>query len=288
MLNLITGQVSHCTHAKSIIEVTNPIKLQNLVHSSVCKIVHSHITPMEKSSITKSDFYNHSGTFESYYFQHFLAACHNCALKRLPISPIQQVHTFMEEVQSLMPHWIPCKPDNLVYATITEALSGEKADIESYLAKVKIDLCIGQPGYPSKITIAGDQQTYPLMKALQKQHPDHYSWLVVLHGDWHTLQLLAEMIRDMLWDGGLKQLSYECGYKKIPTQWQEIHLLILALHEALLQKAVLTYISMDEMEVYDSKKFWEWLESITCNTNKDDFGLAYSYILMLTLHITRQ
>ena len=40
--------------------------------------------------------------------------------------------------------------------------------------------------------------------------------MVVLHGDWHTLQLLAEVIRDNLWDGGFKQMCSECGYKKNP------------------------------------------------------------------------
>ena len=62
-----------------------------------------------------------------------------------------------------------------------------------------------------------------------------------LHGDWHTLQLLAEIIRDILWDGGLKQLAHECGQKKLPTQWQDVHMLLLALHEALMQKALLAY-----------------------------------------------
>ena len=102
----------------------------------------------------------YSGTYEIYYFQQFLAVCHTCALKRLSLPPIQQAHTFMEEVCSLMPHWTPCKQDNIVYVTITEAMSGDKADRESYLTKVKRDLCVGQPGYPSQITIAGDQQTY--------------------------------------------------------------------------------------------------------------------------------
>ena len=55
------------------------------------------------------------------------------------------------------------------------------------------------------------------------------------------LQLTAEILRDILWDSGLKQLSYECGHKKLPTQWQEIHMRLLALHETLLRKAVLSY-----------------------------------------------
>ena len=41
------------------------------------------------------------------------------------------------------------------------------------------------------------------------------------------LQLTAEILRDVLWDGGLKQLSHD--------------MLLLALHETLLRKAVLSY-----------------------------------------------
>ena len=103
-----------------------------------------------------------------------------------------------------MPHWTPNNKDNVVYATIEEASSSSLTDIESYLAKVKQDLKIGATGATVKVPIAGDQQTYALMKKLQKKNPDHYSWMVILHGDWHMLQLLGELIRDILWDGGVQ------------------------------------------------------------------------------------
>ena len=61
-----------------------------------------------------------------------------------------------------MPHWIPPTKDNIVYATIDEALSGSKIDIEAYLLKPKRDLNIGEEGYPNKLVIA-DQQTYALV-----------------------------------------------------------------------------------------------------------------------------
>ena len=114
-----------------------------------------------------------------------------------------------------MPHWTPPCKDNIVYATVDEALSGSMVDTEAYLIKLKRDLHIGEEGYPTQVTLAGDQQTYALMKDIQRKHPDHYSWMVVLHGDWHMLQLTSEVLRDILSDGGLKQLAYECGHKKI-------------------------------------------------------------------------
>ena len=46
--------------------------------------------------------------------------------------------------------------------------------------------------------------------------------------------------------------------KKMPTQWQEIHMLLVALHETLLQKALLTFSDSHEFETdADScDEFW--------------------------------
>ena len=118
-------------------------------------------------------------------------------MQRLSRAPTECSTTFLEAVQSLMPHWTPTQGDNVVYATIEEALSGSIGNIESYLCKIKRDLHIGQPGSLGRVVIACDQLTYALMKKLNRQYSDHYKLMIVLHGDWHTLQLLAEVIRDM-------------------------------------------------------------------------------------------
>lgn len=89
-----------------------------------------------------------------------------------------------------------------------EALSGNTADIKAYIIKRKKELHIGEDGYPIRLTLAGDQQTNALMKEIQQKYSNHYSWMVVSQGDRHLLQLTAEILRDILWDGGLKQLSY--------------------------------------------------------------------------------
>ena len=49
--------------------------------------------------------------------------------------------------------------------------------------------------------------------------------------------------------GGLNEFAYECGYKKQPTQWQEINLLLIATYIALLRKAVHVYSSTTLEEV---------------------------------------
>ena len=94
---------------------------------------------------------------------------HTCTVKGLSFKPTEHTSSFLEAVQSLMPHWTPNNKDNVVYATIEEASSSSPTDIESYLAKVKQDLKIGATGATVKVAIAGDQQTYALMKNLRKR-----------------------------------------------------------------------------------------------------------------------
>ena len=124
------------------------------------------------------DFKTKPGSNDAYYLELFLKVCYKCAANRLTLSPIDHKHTFTATIYSFMPHWTPTHKDNIVYTTIDEALSGSIVDIESYLMKLKRDLRIGKEGYPNQVTIAGDQQTYALMKDLQRQHPQHYSWFV--------------------------------------------------------------------------------------------------------------
>ena len=157
-----------------------------------------------------------------------------------------------------------------MYATVEEALSCSVADIEAYLLRLKKDLHIGEAGYPTQVTIAGDQHTYALMKEIQRKYPDRYSWMLVLHGDWHMHQLVAQEIRHILWDGGLKQLSHACGHKKLPTQWQEIHMLLLALHETLYRTAVLEYSSIREPHLVDFHNFKIWMDGVSSATNSND------------------
>ena len=130
--------------------------------------------------------------------------------------------------------------------------------------------------------MAGDQQTYALMKELQRKHPQHYAWMIVLHGDWHMLQLTAESLRDVLWDGGLKQLSFDCGHKKLPTQWQEMHMLLLALHETLLRKALDSCYTANELEPVDKinyETYSKWHTSLQSEANNNQITQFWVDIL---------
>ena len=55
---------------------------------------------------------------------------------KVTLTPTECSITFLEAVQSLIPHWIPSQGDNVVYAIIEEALSDSIGDVELYLSKV--------------------------------------------------------------------------------------------------------------------------------------------------------
>lgn len=287
MLNLLTGQVTHQVSNTTESHV-GPLTLVDLAHNFIKKSVHSTISSKIRDSVQIQDFSNQIGTNENYYFEQFIRVCYTCVINRLPLLPTDHNKTFTESLQGYMPHWTPPVKDNIVYATIDEALSGSMADIEAYLMKLKRDLHIGEEGYPKVVTLAGDQQTYALMKDIQRKYPDHYSWFVVLHGDWHMLQLTAEILRDILWDGGLKQLSHDCGHKKLPTQWQEVHMLLLALHETLFRKAIVacrnTTSSEPDLDNYNN--FAKWMEEVTFESNNDQSSRFWASMMsFLTAYV---
>ena len=64
-------------------------------------------------------------------------------------------------------------------------------------------------------------------------------------------------------------MCYECGHKKMPTQWQEIHMLLLVLHQSLLHKAVNVYNDTHEVTAGDPKIFWDWLSKVASDMNED-------------------
>lgn len=112
MLNLLTSQVSHRTSQTGATEC-HLFTLKQLVLKSMRNTINPHIASQERASVAVADFDNHAGTHESYYFQLFLAVCHTCTVKQLPLSPIEHTSTFLEAVQSLMPHWTPSRQDNV-------------------------------------------------------------------------------------------------------------------------------------------------------------------------------
>ena len=212
MLNLITGQVTHQISTNSTRSdkagQTNVVPtLKDLIHRHIAEVTHSKVSTTPRSSVSVNDFRINNESCENYYLDLFMAVTYKAVANRLPLSPNDHKSTLIETINTFMPHWTPSQKDKIVYVTIDEALSGSAVDIEAYLLKLKRDLHIGEEGYPTQVTIAGDQQTYALMKDIQRQHPDHYSWFIVLPGDWHMMKLLSEIIRDVLWDGGLRQLA---------------------------------------------------------------------------------
>jgi hypothetical protein len=168
----------------------------------------------------------------------FISSISACQQDRDKVSSENYQTKLIQDLEHKMPDFTPDAKDIISYATVKEAKSSSINDIADYLHELKMDLHVGQPGYPSKVVLAGDQQTYSIVKNLLKKYPDTFTWIIPMIGDWHLLKLASECLKSVLWDGGLHQLGIECGHQKDIFQWRDIHNLLIAVHEGLLASAV--------------------------------------------------
>lgn len=85
------------------------------------------------------------------------------------------------------------------------------------------------------------------------------------------MKLLAEIIRDLFWDGGLKQMCSKCGIEGELNQWQDIHIMLLSVYESLLEYSIDKHRSLPD----NTLNFWDWVHSITLDDNSNEVGLKY-------------
>ena len=117
------------------------------------------------------------------------------------------------------------------------------------------------------------------MKNLQLKHKDHYNWFHPVPGDWHIMKTSAEVIKQILADGGFKIFAAKCGHKGDNiTQWQDIHNVLTACHEALLTSAVNDFHTIHKGEK-NSDNFWEWLNNLISTTNNNEVCRFWSQML---------
>ena len=159
---------------------------------------------------------------------------------------------------------------------MSETHSGSADDVGSYLFELRRDLHIGEAGYPKYVLMGGDQQTYAIMKNLKSKYPDQYDWLYPVPGDWHIMKTAAEVIKYVLNDGGFKVFASKCGHKGDICQWQDIHNVLVATYEALLQSAVEEYKAVDTDK---NKDFWEWVDKLS-SSNDDQVCCFWSQMLI--------
>ena len=107
-----------------------------------------------------------------------------------------------------------------------------------------------------------------------------FGWFYPYPGDWHLLKLISEIIRDLLWDGGLKQFCILCGIESDLTQWQGIRVMLLTCYKSLLEFSVAKFQSLPENSTRD---YWEWVHSVHSKNNKNEIGRFRAQILV-TLH----
>ena len=230
MLNLLTGQVTHRTDSDHIGEDDNGWQLPNVEDED-------DLFPPDQEFIK--------------YRNGLVEACS----KRTDISEIKAL---LEDMQTKMPSYTPKKADTVAYARVANAQASSVEDVANYLIDLKAELHIGEPSYPQKVIICGDQQTYSIVRNLKTKDPELFEWAVVMPGDWHLLKLASETIRDLLWDGGFQDLARSCGHFKEVKQWRDIHKILCGIHEALLSELLQQYNS-DNTEYSTVNEFRRFL-----------------------------
>ena len=86
---------------------------------------------------------------------------------------------------------------------------------------------------------------------------------------WHThtrRYIFTTVSRNIVWDGGLKQFAFQCGYWL--KQWQELYLMVMATHEVLIMKAVTEFKSqLSSSNIVLPKSygtlFWKWIREVS-------------------------
>ena len=118
---------------------------------------------------------------------------------------------------------------------------------------------------------------------VKEQNNDDYEWLCPVPGDWYMLKLTAEVLRDAMWDGGLKDFAAKCGHKanNVVTQWQDINLLLLATYEALMRKATSEYMktTSEDSVRYKATEFWAWVKNQMKTSNHDKLTQLWAQML---------
>ena len=257
MLNLITGMLTH--------------RKTSDMHNCETRQEHSNKPDVSdsRSSPTVTDFFSFSleatgawNTFKKSVFKQ--------STIRLAQQPKDCKRQLIQDIQSDMPDYTPSAKDNNVFCRVENAQASDIDDVCKYLCNLKKDLKIGESGYPEKVVVTGDQQTYNLMKILKTKYHDQFMWLIPYPGDWHLLKLAAENIRDIIWDGGFQYLAGLCNFNKDVTQWKDLHGLISSLHECIARKLVTNYRSKCSNEGDKTESFDVWCESLKSSENKNE------------------
>ena len=81
--------------------------------------------------------------------------------------------------------------------------------------------------------------------------------------------MTPEMIKSIIWNGGMHQLGIECGHLNDIVQWKDIHDVLISIHEARLSSAIKS--TRDVQFDLDS-----YLSRMSADSNNDDVARFWS------------
>jgi hypothetical protein len=122
-----------------------------------------------------ADFKLHNRGKEKSAWLQYMAGISQCHNIRMSLSVNNMETKLIEDLEDHMPNFTPSCKDNIVYGTVSAAKSSSVNDIANYLHSLKKDFHIGEAGYPQQVLLAGDQQTYAIVKNLMLKYPETFS-----------------------------------------------------------------------------------------------------------------
>ena len=178
MLNLITAQVSTRRTTTNSPKTQHVPTLQSLAKLAIKSDFQDVISlPHNKLSLDNLCYRE-----DDYPISVFCKTTYISTMDRLSTSPTHCSNTFFLSLSKYLPHWTSNSSDEFTFATIKEGQTATPNDIETYLNHLKVDLKIGSEGFPKKIMLVGDEQTYSIVMNLKEQKKDTYQWLYPVPG----------------------------------------------------------------------------------------------------------
>ena len=119
------------------------------------------------------------------------------------------------------------------------------------------------------------------MKNLKNKYSSEFSWIYPIPGDWHLMKNFAEMLRDIIIDGGFKEFLGKMGVGRPEGvfSWQDLNLYLLAIHESLHTKLLLESGASNKTELD------EWIRETSCTDGDEVTQFWTQYLSFLDLYV---
>lgn len=139
---------------------------------------------------------------------------------------------------------------NIVYLQVMDAKADSKDTIMELLHGLRERFIEGM-GH-QWLVVEGDGKFYEILKSLQFEYVEEFSWIIPYPGDWHMLMNFQAAIIKPYYDAGLRSLAMAAGYPaasiQSTSQFKQTHSFILEAWEAVYRVMLAQYIDFRDQQ----------------------------------------